>query len=247
MTFKNEHIDKSTPVPMYYQLKNIILQKIESEVLKPGDLLPTEAEFIKIYNLSRTTVRQAILDLVNDGYLYRVKGKGTYVSKPKILQDFMRKLEPYGEQMKRLNLTPKTEVVFFDKMEATSDVAEALNIEVDDTIILLKRLRYANDEPIVFLETYLPESCIDILQEDMEKTGLYEYLSRSKRTKIIRVIRQIEAVGAHIEESEYLKIPQGYPIQMTTTTGYSEEGEPIEYSIAKYRGDKNKFIIELSV
>ncbi len=232
---------------MYYQLKNIILQKIKENVLKPGDMLPTEAEFSEMYDLSRTTIRQAIIELVGEGYLYRVKGKGTFVAKPKIVQDFMRKLESYSDQMKRLNMTSRTKVLSLRSEKANNEVAQALGISVNDDVMLLRRLRYANDEPIVVLDTYLPPSCADILDYDMEKTGLYEYLGKRRETKVIRVIRQIEAVAACKFESEFLEIPIGYPIQMTTTIGFNEENDTVEYSVARYRGDKNQFIVELRV
>jgi len=245
MPFQNEYVDKNTPIPMYYQLKEIILKEIREKQLKPGDMLPTEEEFCKIFDLSRTTVRQAMIELVGDGHLYRIKGKGTYIAKPKILQDFMRKLESYSEQMKRLNMTPKTEVLDIKRISATEEVSEALNINEGDDVVLLKRLRYANDDPIVVLDTYLTVACADILNIDMKKTGLYEFMSRSRNTKVIKVIRQIEAVAATKQESEALQIHAGYPIQLTTTIGFNEDEEPVEYSIAKYRGDKNKFIVEL--
>lgn len=247
MPFTNEYIDKNTPIPLYYQLKEIILKKIKDGEINPGDLIPTEVEFNEIFNLSRTTIRQALTELVQDGYLYRVKGKGTFVAKPKIVQDFMQRIEPYSEQMKRLNMTPKTEVLTFSELKAPEDVETELGLKKGDKVVLLRRLRYANDEPIVVLDTYLPMQCSAILNEDMEKTGLYEFLSRKESTRIIRVVRQVEAVVAGEIEHKYLKIPVGYPIQLTTTIGYNENSQPIEYSIAHYRGDKNKFIIELKV
>ena len=247
MSFSDDYIDKNTPIPLYYQLKTIILNKIQSGELKAGDMLPTEAEFNEIYNLSRTTVRQAIVELVSEGYLHRTKGKGTFVSEPKILQDFMRKLESYSDQMKRLNMTAKTKVLDIGMVKASEKVAKSLGVKEGSYVIKLERLRYANDEPIVILDTFLPDRCRDILDVDMEKTSLYDHLSKKGNTRIIRVIRQIEAVGATKRESELLETHTGYPIQLTTTTGYNELDEPIEYSIARYRGDKNKFIVELYV
>ena len=245
MSFKTKHIDRSIPVPMYFQLKNIILQKINEDELKPGELLPTETQFGDMYNLSRTTVRQAIIELVTEGYLYRVKGKGTYVAKPKILQDFMRKLESYSEQMNRLGMKARTDVLLLRMEKAKEEVADALNIRKGDNVVLLKRLRYANDEPIVVLNTYLPSICSEILEIDMEEKSLYEIMTRRNETKVVRVLRQVEAISAKKEESDYLQIPIGHPIQLTTTIGFNERGRPVEYSVAKYRGDKNKFIIEL--
>ena len=84
--FVKHHIDKTSPVPLYFQIKEIILSEILSGNLQTGDLIPTEVEFSQMYKVSRSTVRQAILELVNEGYLCRLKSKGTFVSKPKISQ-----------------------------------------------------------------------------------------------------------------------------------------------------------------
>ena len=245
MSFQNHSIDKSTPIPMYFQLKNIVLDEIKSGNIKSGDILPTEIEFGEMFGLSRTTIRQAILELVTQGYLYRIKGKGTFVGKPKLMQDFMRKIESYDEQMKRLNMTPSTKVLKNQSVKASLEVSKALNIQEDDDVILLRRLRFADDVPVVILDTYLTFDCNDVLTKDMEQTGLYEYLSKKPSSGIRRVVRQFEAVGASADESKYLQIDEGHPIQLVTTTGYNATGKVIEYSIAKYRGDKNKFIVEL--
>lgn len=245
MAFKNKEIDRDTPIPMYFQLKNIILDEIKNGRLKPGDLLPTELELGESFNLSRTTVRQAVIELVGEGYLYRIKGKGTFVAKPKLVQDFMRTIESYSEQMKRLKLTPGTKVLKNKIVHADEEIAGALGIKTGGEVVLLRRLRFANDEPIVVLDTYLINDCAGIVQMNMEKQGMYDYLSRSRETKIKRVVRHFEAVAATGEMAEHLQVDMGSPIQKVTTIGFNQDGKPIEYSIAEYRGDKNRFTVEL--
>ncbi len=245
MSFENKSIDKNTPIPMYFQLKNIILDEIKDGHLQAGDMLPTEIELGNIFNLSRTTTRQAIIELVSEGYLYRIKGKGTFVAKPKLVQDFMRKIESYDAQMKRLNMTPKTDVIIKQTEQASKEVADSLNIKKGDKVVHLKRLRYANEEPIVVLDTYLIMECKSILDFDMRKRGMYDYLSNNLKTKISRIVRQFEAVAATSDVSEYLQIDKGHPVQLVTTVGFNIDGKAIEFSIANYRGDKNKFIVEL--
>lgn len=245
MNLTRNWIDRNSPVPMYYQLKNIVLDEIKKGSLKPGDLLPSELELGEIYDLSRTTIRQAIIELVGEGYLYRVKGKGTFVAKPKLLQDFMRKIESYDEQIRRLGMTPSTKVLKNDTVEACEEVANALGVHVGSEVVLLRRLRYANDEPIVILDTFLTPNCIGVTKMDMEKHGLYSFLARSREMEIKRVIRNFEAVAATEEMSAYLQVDLGHPIQLVTTIGFNQKGIPVEYSIAEYRGDKNRFTVEL--
>ena len=245
MMFSERQLNRDIPVPLYYQLQNILSELIISGQLQPGDFIPTEAELVEMYHLSRTTVRQAVMGLVMEGKLHRVKGKGTYVAKPKIVQDFMRKLESYSVQIERLGLSPSTKILNFSRVSPNSDVQEIFGSV--DQVIELTRLRYADNEPIVIVNTFLPISCSDTFKEDMTTISLYSFLSRNEDTMVCSAIRQIEAVVASKYESELLLIPVGSPLQMTTTIGRNAKGSPIEYSVAKYRGDKNKFTVELSI
>ena len=248
MFFANRSINKNTPIPLYYQLKEIILDEIKKGNLEPEDCIPTEKELSEIFEISRTTIRQAIIELVKDGYLYRIKGKGTFVSKPKITQDFMMKLETFDEQIKRIGLIPSTKVLEIKIIDATEEAISVLGLPLNEKVIKLTRLRFANDEPIVIVETYLPYNiCSLILQHNMEEESLYEVLSKKTETRIYRVIRTVEAIVAGQYESNLLQIKKGYPIQLFTTIGYNQMGKPIEYSIARYRGDRNQFTVEIIV
>jgi len=248
MFFANRSINKNTPIPLYYQLKEIILDEIKKGNLEPEDCIPTEKELSEIFEISRTTIRQAIIELVKDGYLYRIKGKGTFVSKPKITQDFMMKLETFDEQIKRIGLIPSTKVLEIKIIDATEEAISVLGLPLNEKVIKLTRLRFANDEPIVIVETYLPYNiCSLILQHNMEEESLYEVLSKKTETRIYRVIRTVEAIVAGQYESNLLQIKKGYPIQLFTTIGYNQMGKPIEYSIARYRGDRNQFTTEIII
>ena len=95
MEFQNHSINKDIPIPLYYQVKQIILDEINNEGVKAGDAIPTEKTFCDIYGISRTTIRQAISELVNEGYLYRVKSKGTFVSQPKVKTDLVNMYDSF--------------------------------------------------------------------------------------------------------------------------------------------------------
>lgn len=250
MGFNRQQINKNIPVPLYYQLKSIILEEINKGNLHTGDMIPTEKEISSIFDISRTTIRQAITELVQDGYLYRMKGKGTFVSKPKINQDFMRKVETFNQQIERTGMIPSTRVIELLKEKTSKEVSEILKIGSDDDVVKLLRVRCADEEPIVLVRTYLPyELCSFIINEnmDMGKNSLYEVLSTKEKTSVIRVTRTIEAVVAGQFESDLLQIKKGYPIQLTKTIGYNKQNYPIEYSIASYRGDRNKFTVEIRI
>ena len=242
--FVKHHIDKTSPVPLYFQIKEIILSEILSGNLQTGDLIPTEVEFSQMYKVSRSTVRQAILELVNEGYLCRLKSKGKFVSKPKISQEFVYKLDNFRSQMARAGLEPKTEVLEFEVINPTDSIMKALEITEDDKVIKLSRLRYAGSDPIVIVDTYLPyELCAPILKMDMSVRSLTEFTSLDPQTEVVRAKRTIEAINAGPFESRHLRIKRGHAVLQFRTTGYNCYDRPVEYSIARYRGDRNKFTV----
>ena len=249
MILEKTKIKRDIPIPLYYQLKNIILDHINSGKIKQNDMIPTELEFSLAYNISRTTVRQAIIELVYDGYLYRIKGKGTFVSKPKIEQDFIKQLESYNTEMEKKGLTPRTKLLDISVIETTAeDILNSLNLKQDSKVIKIVRLRYANDEPIVIVETYLPyDLCSFLFEHDLEKDSLYYILSLEPNTKIVRAVRTVEAILAGENESDFLNIAIGAPVQFFSFIAFNNTDVPIEYSKSSYRGDRNKFTVEVKL
>ena len=212
-----------------------------------GELIPTETELCSIFSISRPTVRQAINELVTEGFLFRLKGKGTFISRPKIHQDFMMILESFNDEMKDKGLTPKTKVIQFKLEKASEIVAEKLRVAEGSDIVLLERLRSANDEPIVLVETHLPNGTVhNILEKDLENESLYKIIERDYGYTIEKAIRTIEPSIAGEYEANLLGIKKGVPIQYIETVTYLDNGSPIEYSIAKYRGDRSTFTFELT-
>lgn len=235
-------LDKTTPVPLYFQLKELIMAEIKNGTYPKDSVIPTEKELSEMFDISRTTVRQAIAELVQEGWLYRVKSKGTFVSQPKINQDFIQKLESYNDQIRRTGRTPRTEVLDFKVMKASQEVAEQLELQPGDEVIYLHRKRYADDDPIVVLKTYLPyEKCSFVMEHDFEKESLYAVLSEKDSVKVYYVKRLAEAVEATSDDAEKLNMKKGKPILYFQTVGCNAFGKPIEYSLARYRGDKSSF------
>lgn len=241
-------LDKTIPVPLYYQLKELIISEIKNGNYTKDSLIPTEKEFSEYFQISRTTVRQAITELVQEGYLYRIKSKGTFVSRPKINQDFIQKLESFNDQIKRTGMVPSTEVLDFKVIKAAAEVASKLEINPDDKVIFLHRRRFANSEPIVVIKTYLPYNrCAFVLDHDFTKESLYSVLSQDESVKVYYVKRLVEAVEATSTDIKYLGIKSKIPIQFFTSVGYNIYGQPIEYSLARYRGDRNSFEVTVFV
>ena len=238
-------IDRSVPIPLYYQLKHIIYDEIKAGHYKGGDIIPTEKELSAMYGLSRTTVRQAIAELVSEGWLYRIKSKGTFVGYPKVDQNYVQKIESFNTTISRLGMIPSTEVLKMEVLPSKKipeKAAAALNLTLEDKVIFLFRIRFADNVPIVTVRNYLPFSkCSFMLSHDFNQEQLYGVLSQDENTHILKIDRTIEAVDATTEDSQLLKISRGAPIQLFTSVGYNPYDVPIEYTISRYRGDRNKF------
>jgi GntR family transcriptional regulator len=243
---ENNWLDKNVPIPLYFQLKTILLEYIKVTHTDLESPIPTEIDISKHFGISRPTVRQAIKELVVEGYLYRIKSKGTFISKPKIKQDFLLVLDSFNNEIRKKGMVPSTKVLGIDVVYADDKVSSALKMPLGTRVIQLNRLRFANDEPIVFVVTYLPyDKCPDLMTMDLETQSMYEVLEKECGLVISGASRSLESILAGEFEAKLLGIEKGAPIQFFESVAYLTDGSPIEFSLAKYRGDRNKFTFEL--
>jgi GntR family transcriptional regulator len=239
-------LNKDVPVPLYYQFKQILLEKIMSGALAESECLPTEMTFVSRLGISRSTVRQAFHDLVNEGWLTREKGKGTFVRKPKIDEGFFQKLDSFNQEMRQKGMEPGTQVLDLRQADGRGDINGHLSLPEEASLLYLCRLRKADNVPVVYLETWLPfEPVQSLLSVDFTSSSLYAVLEEQYGLRVERVVRKIEAVGASGKEAKLLGLKSGAPVCLVRTTAYLGDGTPIEYSIARYRGDRNQFTVEL--
>lgn len=235
-------INKLSAEPLHAQLKQLLIQEIQNKTYKPGDMMPTEKQIGEMTGLSRATVRQAMSELAQEGWITRTRGKGTFVTRQKLGQDFVQKLENYESQIRRLGMQPRTEVLEFRTVYAPTMVMKRFNVPARTKVIYLYRRRFADEVPIVLVETYLLyDKCSFLFSHNLEKESLYQNLKQTDKTRIHHVRRTIEAVEASTNDVKLLDIRRGRPIQKFETTGYNKYGDPVEFSIARYRGDYNKF------
>ena len=244
----DQKLDKSVPIPLYFQLKSLLLDAIKRGDYPVDSMIPTEKELSEMFKISRTTVRQAITEMVQEGWLYRIASKGTFVARLKIKQDFIKRLETFNEQISRTGCRPSTELLEMKTTEMPKHLCGQFGVSETDRFIYLHRRRYADNDPIVTVETYLPyEKCSFALSHNFAEESLYNVLAVNDRTRICRVCRVLEAVEATAQDVENLNLRRGKPIQLAVTTGYNSADEPIEYSIARYRGDRNRFEVDLLI
>ncbi|TVQ39702.1 MAG: GntR family transcriptional regulator [Spirochaetaceae bacterium] len=238
-------INKRIPIPLYYQLKELLREHIRNNEV--GDLIPTEQQLCQHFGISRPTVRQAIAELVAEGYLRRSKGKGTFIAQPKINQDFLLVLESFNREMREKGLTPATSVLAKEVMIVDADsISLHLQLPRGASVVYLRRLRFVNNSPLVLVNSFLPNDRLPYLdRRDLERESLYELIEHVYDLSIARAERTLEAVVAGEEEARLLQIAPGSAVQYIETVTYLTDGSPIEFSQAWYRGDMARFTFEL--
>ena len=239
-------INFDSHVPYYIQLMDILKERIHQKEWVPGDQIPSEKSLCEHYQVSRTVVRQALRELEHEGAIRRKKGKGTFISPPKISEGLVQKLTGFYQDMVERGLKPGTKVLHQDVVPATEKVAGYLNVMPGEQVIDIQRLRSVNEEPIQIVTTYIPyELCPSLATVDLTDRSLYEYLETEYGIIIVKGQRYIEAVLANDMEAELLGIERRAPLLMLDSVSYLENGRPIEYYHAVHRGDRSRFEVEL--
>ncbi|QYJ17128.1 HTH-type transcriptional repressor NagR [Rubrobacter xylanophilus DSM 9941] len=239
-------IDRDSPIPYYYQLKQILTEEIESGRYRPGDRLPGENELCESFDVSRTVVRQALNELENEGWLRRRKGRGTFVAPRKVSESLFQNLTGLYEDVSARGGTLRSKVRRLERVPAPDVVAKELELSKGDPVIVLDRLRFVNEIPWVVVTTYLPyDLCPQLLREDMEEQSLYAVLEQKYGIMISHGRRSVEAVSATAEIARALGIEVGDPILLLRSTSYGEDDRPVEHFIARHRGDLSRFEVNL--
>lgn len=232
-------MNKNSTVPLYIQLMNILIEKIENS-MEENDKLDSEREICKKYGVSRTTVREALDELEKNKYIYKVHGKGNFIS-PRVVEQDLIKVSSFTEEMKKRGKNPTSKLLNFEIIEANSNVSKNLNIEENELVFKISRIRIADNIPMIYEITYLPyERFKKLTKEMIAKNPLYEILKNSFNMTITSAEEVIESVLINKLESVYLEIPQGQAGLKFERIAY-EKNEIIEYTITIARGDKYRY------
>ena len=245
MDFSNP-IDRSSYLPLYAQVMDAIQSQIDGRKMAPGAQLPGEPELCRMFDVSRTVIRQALRELEQEGLIVRLKGKGTFVAEPKIRESLVEELTGFYQDMLAKGQAPVSHVLKQEIVAAPRRIAGFLQTKIGTAVIQVDRVRYLDGEPIVLVSTYLPyELCPKLLQADLTQSSLYAFLQEEYGIEIARGRRTLEAVAATMEEAELLEIEEGDPLVMIDSVSYLADGTPIEYYHALHRGDRSRFEVEL--
>ncbi|MEH7305514.1 GntR family transcriptional regulator [Neobacillus drentensis] len=229
---------------LHLKVKDAIIQLINEGEYKPDSQLPTEAEFCEKYGVSRTTVRTALQQLTMEGYVYRKRGSGTFVSAKKVKQILTTTVDHFSSQISMQGKKPSIKVLQLEVIPADEYLSEKLKIQEGEPVNTLERIRYVNEEPIQFETAYLPWYKTPAIDKHGCENSLYKLLETQFGIKVNKTIETLELFIADQEAAEKLHISVGDPCFALDTFAYLLDGSTIEYSKTIYRGDLAHFVIE---
>ncbi|GGQ76254.1 GntR family transcriptional regulator [Streptomyces asoensis] len=237
-------LDRTSPVPLYYQLAQQLESAIEHGALAPGNLLGNEIDLSARLGLSRPTVRQAIQSLVDKGLLVRRRGVGTQVVHSQVKRPL--ELSSLYDDLETAGQGPTTHVLRNERVPAAADVAAALGVAEGSEVIVLERLRATHGQPVAFLCNYLPPDLLDLGTQRLESTGLYRLL-RAAGITLHSARQTIGARSATAEEAALLAEKAGAALLTMQRTAYDDTGRPAEYGTHVYRASRYAFDFQLLV
>lgn len=231
---------------LYDQIKDDLLSKIKDGTYPEGQTIPSELELAEIYGVSRPTIRQALQILVSDGYLEKRRRRGTVVTKPKVSQSFTMSISSFEDAMRLAGRLPKTKVLVFKRERANAEVEKRLELTLGQDVFKLVRLRYADDLPNVFVESYIPCALYPGLDSfDFNESSLYAAMDACGNP-VMTARRRLEVIKADGATAALLDVEAGDPLLLFHTVARDASGTAVEYSVATYRGESNSFELNVS-
>jgi GntR family transcriptional regulator len=243
----DEKIDRESSLPYHVQLREILVERMKRGDWRPGTRIPGDEELCEIFNVSRTVVRQALQDLTYEGWIYRKRGKGTFVAEPRVsgvglaksLDAFYRSLRNRGIETKMQNLEKGI-------IPADKDIAEILEVEPMAPLIRIVQLFSIKDQPLFIANSYIPyDLCRELIFADLTRRSIYEFLEQQCNISLGGAQRKVSALLAGKDQAELLEIDVGDPLLYLESVGFSSEGKPLEYLVGYFHGKRLKFEVEI--
>jgi len=239
-------IAKNSPIPVHVQLKEALRRLLESKDYKPGDRFLSENEIAKEYGVSRMTARRVMDDLSKEGLILRVPGKGSFVTRRKFVEK-LTELVGFTQDMERKGYVPGTRVLQRDSIYPPKEVQEILQLEKGERVLVLRRVRYASAEPVALQTAYVPLKFFPGIENvDFEKESLYATFKKFGRPPAWAKQDMEAIVIQDLEQAELLGVAPGSPGLVSERLTYDLDGNPIEFTITVFRGDKYRFTVHLT-
>ena len=229
--------------PLYEQLANMLRYRIENE-MDPDDPLPSERELSDSYGLSRTTVRLALQELEHMGLIYRQRGRGTFVADVSERATDLMGGYSFTDQQRQLGRVPKTTILEFDSIEANKFLAQHMHVILGEKLFRIKRLRSADNVPMMLEVTYLPVSqFFSLTAHDVEQKSLYQIFEEDYNVKIGVAEEEFKASIARSDDATLLQISEGSPVLSLTRTTFNDRNIIVEFTLSVARADQFRYKI----
>lgn len=236
---------KKPGVPLYLQIKEDLLSKIDAGVWPEQSMIPTEADLCAEYGVSKITVREAVKLLVRDGRLSRIPGKGTFITRPKIEQTLNRFFS-FTRWAQQEGLEPASRILRVESLPSDPHIARHLGVADGDPVTRIERLRLGNSEPLMLEVIWIPASlCPDIHLRDLANVPLNDILQNDYGIPLLKARESIEAQTADEYVSHLLSIEKEVLLLHVEHTAYTSGGRIAYFVSSSYRGDRVRFSIEL--
>jgi len=240
-----EALNRESPVPLYHQLKEYLIERVENGEYPADKPLPPESELISTFHISRATVRRAMHDLEVAGYIRRQPGKGTFILRTRVKRGLSR-LTSFSEDMADHGQIVTSRLLDFETRIPSREVAEKLQIAPDTNVVFIRRLRLVDDTPIALNLSFLtlpPGTSIE--RPELERATSLWSLLENKGIPLIEADKTIEAASADEETARLLEIPAGAPMLLVRGIVYSSGHVPVEYHKVISCGDRYRYSLHL--
>ncbi|ARU30491.1 GntR family transcriptional regulator [Sulfuriferula sp. AH1] len=237
MESKKKTVLPLSPVPLYTQIKEILRTRILDGTYKAHEQMPSESDLIRSFDVSRITVRQALGHLQKEGLIFKIHGKGTYVSQPKAFQN-LGKLQGFGEAMASMGYETFSQVVSFKIVPADKIVAKKLHLAENDMVSEIRRVRYLNRAPISLDVSYLPRTIGErLIKEDLAHRDIFLILENDYGYSLGQAELQIEAMLADESLGRLIQLEEGAPVLRIERLTFTTDNQPLDFEYLYYRGD----------
>lgn len=231
----------------YQMVKEALLKGIRDGEIGEGEVLPSERELCEMFGVSRVTVRKAVEELESEGIIYKFQGKGSFVKNPQKITQVLSRLTSFTEDMQAQSMKPSSKILLTECTAANEEVAEKLGIAPGSEVILLRRLRLADEIPMAIETIYLDHTLLEPVLTEFSEGSLYTFMRDRLGIVPTRAVQSIEVAKLMKWEAALLdNVDLKIALLMNRQT-FDASDQPIEYVISKYRADRYKFHIELSI
>ncbi len=232
-------LDRQSPLPLYHQLQQVLLHRLQEGEFNNGQPLPTEVDLIDQYAVSRITVRRAMAELERSGRIYRVSGKGTFAKEEPVITPDLTRLTSFSEYMREQSISVSSKLLLFRQEPALDLVADKLELQAGEPVWVIERLRLSDNSPLALNLSYLRlPPYIQLTAEELKTSGSLWALLESKGVVLKYARRTIQAIPANEEIAAKLEISIGLPLLLLEGVVRDQNQVPIEFHYVYNRGDR---------